>query len=62
MFEPHMDEYLDEEIEQLKQAFESICGAWHQTVHIPAQVGDSFQNFEVIVTVVINGGSAGHVP
>ncbi|KAG2050796.1 hypothetical protein BDR06DRAFT_917325 [Suillus hirtellus] len=28
MFEPNMDEYLDEEIESLKQAFEVICKEW----------------------------------
>ncbi|KAI0046320.1 hypothetical protein FA95DRAFT_1583077 [Auriscalpium vulgare] len=30
MFEPNMDEYLDEEIESLKQSFELICRDWEQ--------------------------------
>jgi len=32
MFEPNMDEYLDEEIESLKQAFEVICKEWDRSV------------------------------
>lgn len=36
MFEPNMDEYLDEEIEHVKQAFETICAEWDQKVsHLP---------------------------
>ncbi|KAG1743685.1 exocyst complex component Sec10-like protein [Suillus paluster] len=31
MFEPNMDEYLDEEIESLKQAFEVICKEWDRS-------------------------------
>ena len=30
MFEVHMDEYLDEEIEWVKHAFEGICKGWDQ--------------------------------
>jgi hypothetical protein len=30
MFEAHMDEYLDEEIEWVKNAFEVICKGWDQ--------------------------------
>lgn len=32
MFEQHMDEYLDEEIESLKQAFELVCKEWDKSV------------------------------
>lgn len=32
MFEPNMDEYLDEEIESAKQAFETICKEWERQV------------------------------
>ncbi|KIK40306.1 hypothetical protein CY34DRAFT_87603 [Suillus luteus UH-Slu-Lm8-n1] len=32
MFESNMDEYLDEEIESLKQAFELICKEWARSV------------------------------
>ena len=30
MFEAHMDEYLDEEIEWVKHAFDVICKGWDQ--------------------------------
>ena len=30
MFEAHMDEYLDEEIEWAKRAFDGICKDWDQ--------------------------------
>ena len=30
MFEAHMDEYLDEEVEWVKQAFDVICKGWDQ--------------------------------
>ncbi|KAG9218157.1 hypothetical protein CCMSSC00406_0008096 [Pleurotus cornucopiae] len=30
MFEPNMDEYLDEEVESTKHAFEVICKAWEK--------------------------------
>lgn len=30
MFEPNMDEYLDEEIESAKQSFETICKEWER--------------------------------
>lgn len=32
MFEPNMDEYLDEEVEHVKIAFEAICNAWSAKV------------------------------
>lgn len=32
MFEPNMDEYLDEEVEVLKQAFEMTCRTWEKQV------------------------------
>jgi hypothetical protein len=32
MFEPNMDEYLDEEVDSLKQAFEHICRDWEKKV------------------------------
>ncbi|THH29168.1 hypothetical protein EUX98_g5028 [Antrodiella citrinella] len=32
MFEPNMDEYLDEEIEVLKNAFEITCRSWDKTL------------------------------
>lgn len=34
MFEPNMDEYLDEEVEFVKQSFEMTCRAWEKTVHL----------------------------
>lgn len=34
MFEPNMDEYLDEEIENVKQRFEVTCRSWEKTVCI----------------------------
>jgi len=32
MFEPNMDEYLDEEVEAVKSAFDVICKDWDQEV------------------------------
>lgn len=32
MFEINMDEYLDEEVESVKQAFEVTCKAWDRQV------------------------------
>ncbi|EKM56816.1 uncharacterized protein PHACADRAFT_118808 [Phanerochaete carnosa HHB-10118-sp] len=32
MFEPNMDEYLDEEVEYVKLCFDRICRAWERTV------------------------------
>lgn len=32
MFEPNMDEYLDEEIDSLKQTFEQTCKDWEKKV------------------------------
>ena len=34
MFEAHMDEYLDEEIEWVKHAFDAICKGWDQEVSL----------------------------
>jgi recyclin-1 len=33
MFEPHMDEYLDEEVEAVRRHFDSICKGWEAQVH-----------------------------
>jgi recyclin-1 len=33
MFESNMDEYLDEEVESLKQVFDVICTGWDREVH-----------------------------
>jgi len=33
MFEINMDEYLDEEVEAVKLAFDVICKEWDQEVH-----------------------------
>jgi len=33
MFEPHMDEYLDEEVEAVKRNFDSICNGWETQVY-----------------------------
>ena len=36
MFEINMDEYLDDEIESVKLAFEAICKEWDKQVsHLP---------------------------
>lgn len=32
MFETNMDEYLDEEVESVKQAFDIICRGWDKEV------------------------------
>lgn len=32
MFEANMDEYLDEEVESVKRALDSICNGWNQEV------------------------------
>jgi recyclin-1 len=32
MFEINMDEYLDEEVESVKQAFEITCRGWDKQV------------------------------
>ncbi|KAF5377856.1 hypothetical protein D9615_006823 [Tricholomella constricta] len=41
MFESNMDEYLDEEIESVKQAFDTICKAWDRqlSTYAPASSG-----------------------
>jgi recyclin-1 len=36
MFETHMDEYLDEEIEWVKHAFDIICTGWDQEASLSA--------------------------
>ena len=33
MFEPHMDEYLDEEVEAVKRNFDAVCKGWEAQVH-----------------------------
>jgi recyclin-1 len=33
MFEPHMDEYLDEEVETVKRNFDAVCKSWEAQVH-----------------------------
>ncbi len=38
MFEPNMDEYLDEEVESTKHAFEVICKAWEKGVSLNPHV------------------------
>ncbi|PCH37599.1 hypothetical protein WOLCODRAFT_84415 [Wolfiporia cocos MD-104 SS10] len=35
MFEVNMDEYLDEEVEFVKQCFETTCRAWESQVRLP---------------------------
>ena len=32
MFEPHMDDYLDDELDELKQVFEDICKEWERSL------------------------------
>ena len=34
MFEPNMDEYLDEEVEYVKQSFEMTCRSWEKQVRL----------------------------
>ena len=36
MFEPNMDDYLDDEMDELKRAFEVICKEWERSVSITA--------------------------
>ena len=36
MFEPNMDDYLDDEIEELKRAFQVICKDWERSVSLTA--------------------------
>lgn len=40
MYETNMDEYLDEEVESVKQAFEVICKEWDQQVSRLSLVDD----------------------
>ena len=42
MFEPNMDEYLDEEIEYVKVCYEQTCRAWESQVSIYASCHISF--------------------
>jgi hypothetical protein len=46
MFEINMDEYLDEEVESVKQAFEVICKGWDKEVSL-----DIFSLFSSGVTL-----------
>jgi hypothetical protein len=34
MYEQHMDEYLDEEVEVAKIAFDQVCKDWEQKVRL----------------------------
>ena len=34
MFETNMDEYLDEEVESVKLAFDAICQDWDREVSV----------------------------
>lgn len=34
MFEPNMDDYLDDEMDELKRAFEVICKDWERSVSL----------------------------
>ncbi len=38
MFETNMDEYLDEEVESVKIAFDVICKGWDQEVSLSTQL------------------------
>ena len=38
MFETNMDEYLDEEVESVKIAFDVICKGWDQEVSRPTRL------------------------
>lgn len=57
MFEPNMDEYLDEEIESAKQAFETICKEWERQVCTLFLMIDSFS--EPFPTVVRGNSYSG---
>ncbi|KAJ7212280.1 exocyst complex component Sec10-domain-containing protein [Mycena pura] len=45
MFEINMDEYLDEEVESVNQAFEVICKAWNKQMAEQATSGSSATRF-----------------
>ncbi|KAJ7714215.1 exocyst complex component Sec10-like protein [Mycena metata] len=45
MFEINMDEYLDEEVESVKQAFEVTCKAWDRQMAEQATAGSSSTRF-----------------
>ncbi|KAJ7163288.1 exocyst complex component Sec10-domain-containing protein [Mycena filopes] len=45
MFEINMDEYLDEEVESVKQAFEVTCKAWDRQMAEQATAGTSSTRF-----------------
>jgi len=34
MFEPNLDEYLDEELDNVKRAFDTICKSWSKNVRL----------------------------
>ena len=36
MFEPNMDDYLDDEMEETKRAFDVICKEWERSVSFTA--------------------------
>ncbi|EIW53768.1 uncharacterized protein TRAVEDRAFT_52892 [Trametes versicolor FP-101664 SS1] len=46
MFEPNMDEYLDEEVEFVKQSFEMTCRAWEKTLSEHRAVANASPNTE----------------
>ncbi|KAJ7777826.1 hypothetical protein DFH07DRAFT_766061 [Mycena maculata] len=55
MFEINMDEYLDEEVESVKQAFEVTCKGWHrQCYHNWAS-----QYLSLVWQIRLNGGGKG---
>jgi len=41
MFESNMDEYLDEEVEQVKRILKNICSAWDVKVRSGSTVSRS---------------------
>ncbi|EIW74027.1 hypothetical protein CONPUDRAFT_140635 [Coniophora puteana RWD-64-598 SS2] len=53
MFESNMDEYLDEEVESLKQAFTIICRAWDNKAKIPST---SYPNGSLASSAASSGG------
>ena len=49
MFEPNMDEYLDEEIESVKQALETICRDWERKVRSVVILDQTFLHFDFAI-------------
>ncbi|KAI6144997.1 exocyst complex component Sec10-like protein [Pisolithus tinctorius] len=48
MFEPHMDDYLDDELDELKRTFESICRQWDASLARITGKIDSAGNSNVV--------------